>query len=135
MNGLFWAWPCPWSVNAPATAASTGSDLNGWAAYEAANTIKTRMIAFAAEHFGVNESEIEFDDGNVRIANALDAELCRTLVAICGPGVHSVFVAGMTAGDVLPAGKRIRRRRSVSDTAPPKAARIAPNQIHGTSGL
>ncbi len=54
--------------NTSPTAASTGSDLNGWAAWEAANTIKTRMIAFASEHFGAAESEIEFTDGNVRIA-------------------------------------------------------------------
>ena len=39
--------------NTSPTAASTGSDLNGWAAWEAANTIKQRMVAFAAEHFGV----------------------------------------------------------------------------------
>ena len=38
--------------NTSPTAASTGSDLNGWAAYAAADTIKQRMIAFAAEHFG-----------------------------------------------------------------------------------
>jgi xanthine dehydrogenase large subunit len=54
--------------NTSPTAASTGSDLNGWAAYEAANTIKQRMIAFAAEHFGAASDEIEFTDGNVRIA-------------------------------------------------------------------
>lgn len=54
--------------NTSPTAASTGSDLNGWAAYEAANTIKRRMIAYAAEHFGAAESEIEFADGGVRIA-------------------------------------------------------------------
>jgi len=54
--------------NTSPTAASTGSDLNGWAAYEAANTIKKRMIAFAAEHFGVDQSEIEFADNTVRIA-------------------------------------------------------------------
>jgi xanthine dehydrogenase large subunit len=54
--------------NTSPTAASTGSDLNGWAAYEAANTIKQRMIAFAAEHFGAAESEIEFADNIVRIA-------------------------------------------------------------------
>jgi xanthine dehydrogenase large subunit len=54
--------------NTSPTAASTGSDLNGWAAWEAANTIKNRMIAFASEHFGAVESEIEFADGNVRIA-------------------------------------------------------------------
>jgi len=54
--------------NTSPTAASTGSDLNGWAAYEAANTIKQRMIAFAAEHFGADASDIEFADNNVRIA-------------------------------------------------------------------
>jgi xanthine dehydrogenase large subunit len=54
--------------NTSPTAASTGSDLNGWAAWEAANTIKGRMIAFASEHFGAAESEIEFADGTVRIA-------------------------------------------------------------------
>jgi len=54
--------------NTSPTAASTGSDLNGWAAYEAANTIKKRMIAYAAEHFGAAESEIEFADSTVRIA-------------------------------------------------------------------
>jgi xanthine dehydrogenase large subunit len=53
--------------NTSPTAASTGSDLNGWAAYEAANTIKRRMIVFAAEHFGAAPSEIEFAD-NIRIA-------------------------------------------------------------------
>jgi xanthine dehydrogenase large subunit len=54
--------------NTSPTAASTGSDLNGWAAYEAANTIKQRMIAFAAEHFGAAPGEIEFADNTVRIA-------------------------------------------------------------------
>jgi xanthine dehydrogenase large subunit len=54
--------------NTSPTAASTGSDLNGWAAYAAADTLKQRMIAFAAEHFGAAESEIEFADNTVRIA-------------------------------------------------------------------
>jgi xanthine dehydrogenase large subunit len=54
--------------NTSPTAASTGSDLNGWAAFEAANTIKQRMIAFAAERFGVAPGDVEFADGNVRIA-------------------------------------------------------------------
>lgn len=54
--------------NTSPTAASTGSDLNGWAAYAAADTIKQRMIAFAAEHFGAAENEIEFTDNTVRIA-------------------------------------------------------------------
>ena len=54
--------------NTSPTAASTGSDLNGWAAWEAANTIKKRMIAFAAEHFFASMGDIEFADGNVRIS-------------------------------------------------------------------
>ncbi|MBY0324882.1 MAG: xanthine dehydrogenase molybdopterin binding subunit [Reyranella sp.] len=54
--------------NTSPTAASTGSDLNGWAAWDAANTLKQRMVAFAAEHFGVAADDIEFADGNVRIA-------------------------------------------------------------------
>jgi xanthine dehydrogenase large subunit len=53
--------------NTSPTAASTGSDLNGWAAYQAAQTIKQRMTQFAAEKFGVTESEIEFSDNHVRI--------------------------------------------------------------------
>ncbi|WP_421996732.1 xanthine dehydrogenase molybdopterin binding subunit [Reyranella sp.] len=54
--------------NTSPTAASTGSDLNGWAAWEAANTIKQRMIAHAAEHFGAAPADIAFTDGAVRIA-------------------------------------------------------------------
>ena len=54
--------------NTSPTAASTGSDLNGWAAYEAADTIKQRMIAFAAEHFGADAGDIAFADNTVRIA-------------------------------------------------------------------
>jgi xanthine dehydrogenase large subunit len=54
--------------NTSPTAASTGTDLNGWAAWEAANTIRQRMVAYAAGHFGVAEADIEFADGAVRIA-------------------------------------------------------------------
>jgi xanthine dehydrogenase large subunit len=54
--------------NTSPTAASTGSDLNGWAAWEAANTIKQRMIAYAAEHFGAAPEHVEFADNTVRIA-------------------------------------------------------------------
>ena len=54
--------------NTSPTAASTGSDLNGWAAYAAADTIRQRMIVFAAEHFGAAQDEIEFVDNTVRIA-------------------------------------------------------------------
>jgi xanthine dehydrogenase large subunit len=53
--------------NSSPTAASTGSDLNGWAAWEAANAIKERMIALAARHFGAAPGAIEFRDNHVHI--------------------------------------------------------------------
>ncbi len=37
--------------NTSPTAASTGSDLNGWAAWEAANTIRQRMVAYRRRAF------------------------------------------------------------------------------------
>lgn len=46
--------------NASATAASSGTDLNGMAAQIAARKIKSRLIAFAADHFSVAEKDIRF---------------------------------------------------------------------------
>ncbi len=51
--------------NTSATAASTGSDLNGMAARKAALKIKRRMIRFAASHFEVGEPEVFFADNQV----------------------------------------------------------------------
>ncbi len=51
--------------NASATAASSGSDMNGMAARAAARKIKARLIEFAARHYGVNESEVDFAAGEV----------------------------------------------------------------------
>ncbi len=56
--------------NASATAASSGSDLNGKAAQAAARTVKQRMIRFAAEHFGVAESEVRFANNQVHAGSA-----------------------------------------------------------------
>ena len=53
--------------NASATAASSGSDLNGKAAQAAARTIKARLVRFAAEHFKVNESDVNFLPNEVSI--------------------------------------------------------------------
>ncbi|MEM1110460.1 MAG: xanthine dehydrogenase molybdopterin binding subunit [Pseudomonadota bacterium] len=53
--------------NASPTAASSGSDLNGMAARDAAAKIKTRLVTFAAEHFGVEEESIRFAAGEVVI--------------------------------------------------------------------
>jgi xanthine dehydrogenase large subunit len=51
--------------NTSATAASTGSDLNGWAAWNAATAIRGRLAAVAAAHFDVAPEEIVFAQGRV----------------------------------------------------------------------
>jgi xanthine dehydrogenase large subunit len=65
--------------NASATAASSGSDLNGKAAQAAARKIKRRMTRFAAEYFSVAQDEIEFINNEVRIGakRIAFAELAR----------------------------------------------------------
>lgn len=55
--------------NTSATAASTGSDLNGMAAFKAASAIKARMTKVAAEHFDVEEERIVFREGRVHADN------------------------------------------------------------------
>jgi xanthine dehydrogenase large subunit len=55
--------------NTSPTAASSGSDLNGMAARIAAGAIKKRMIAYAAEAYGVLEEQIAFRDDRVFIGN------------------------------------------------------------------
>ena len=53
-------------ANTSATAASTGSDLNGKAAQDAARQIRNRLTRFIAEEHGANLAEIEFAEGRVR---------------------------------------------------------------------
>ena len=53
--------------NTSATAASSGSDLNGMAAADACHQIKARLVAFAAERYGVQENEVAFEANKVRI--------------------------------------------------------------------
>jgi len=53
--------------NTSATAASSGSDLNGMAAQAATRAIKERLVTFLAETHGVRAEEIRFTDGNVHV--------------------------------------------------------------------
>ena len=53
--------------NASATAASSGSDLNGKAAQAAAEEIKSRLVAFAAERFKVVPEAIRFAENHVEV--------------------------------------------------------------------
>ncbi len=51
--------------NTSATAASSGSDMNGMAARAAARKIKRRLIRFASKKYSVNEAEIRFADNHL----------------------------------------------------------------------
>ena len=55
--------------NTSATAASSGSDLNGMAAFNAATTIKERMTGVAAEIFDTAPDRIEFRQNRVYAEN------------------------------------------------------------------
>jgi xanthine dehydrogenase large subunit len=54
--------------NTSATAASSGSDLNGMAALDACNQIKARLRAHAAMIHQADEAEVEFVPGGVTVA-------------------------------------------------------------------
>ncbi len=56
-------------ANTSATAASTGADLNGKAAQNAAQKIKHRLTTFAAGHYKVDEKEILFENNQVTIGD------------------------------------------------------------------
>lgn len=55
--------------NTSATAASSGSDLNGMAADNAANQIKDRLIDFACEQYQIMREQVVFEANTVRIGN------------------------------------------------------------------
>lgn len=55
--------------NTSATAASSGSDLNGMAAQDAVRQIKSRLIDFAVHEFDCDAEDVRFIDGQVRAGN------------------------------------------------------------------
>ena len=55
--------------NTSATAASSGSDLNGMAAWNASNVIKNRMIDHAAKLFKKNKKDIVLGEGRIICGN------------------------------------------------------------------
>ncbi|CAN7362597.1 xanthine dehydrogenase molybdopterin binding subunit [Phenylobacterium sp. LjRoot225] len=65
--------------NTSATAASSGADLNGMAAHNAAMTIRDRLTEFAARSFGCAPADVRFTPEGVLVgAERLSfAELCR----------------------------------------------------------
>jgi xanthine dehydrogenase large subunit len=57
--------------NTSATAASSGSDINGKAAQAAAQTLRGRLTAFAAEKHGVAEDAVRFAGGMVHVGKEI----------------------------------------------------------------
>jgi len=53
--------------NTSATAASSGSDLNGMAALDACNQLKARLVAFAVSQWGVTEEDVAFLPNAVQV--------------------------------------------------------------------
>ena len=53
--------------NASATAASSGADLNGKAAQDACQTLKHRLVEFAAKHYEADSDSIRFASNHVQI--------------------------------------------------------------------
>ena len=65
--------------NTSATAASSGTDINGMAAFRAASTIRERLTTLAAQHFNVAEDDVAFTSAGIRAGAELIsfADLCR----------------------------------------------------------
>ena len=92
--------------NTSATAASSGSDLNGMAARNAARAIRDRLTDFAAESHGVGRDQVSFLPGRVRAGNAevafdklvRQAYMARVQLSATGfyktPKIHWDRVAG-----------------------------------------
>ena len=56
--------------NTSATAASSGTDINGMAAMHAALRLKRRLVKFLTEKYAVAEADIEFNDDSIQIQQA-----------------------------------------------------------------
>ncbi len=65
--------------NTSATAASSGADLNGMAAFYAASAIRERLSAFLARSFACEEADVRFADGSVHAGGTqmTFAQACR----------------------------------------------------------
>jgi xanthine dehydrogenase large subunit len=78
--------------NASATAASSGSDINGKAAQAAARKIKNRLREFAAKHFRVSEADVEF--ANNKVTAGTHTLAFREIVQLAWAGRVSLSATG-----------------------------------------
>ncbi|MCC7322043.1 MAG: xanthine dehydrogenase molybdopterin binding subunit [Rubellimicrobium sp.] len=67
--------------NTSATAASTGSDLNGMAAQNAADTIRDRMAEALARKYATTPESVRFADGRVMVGNKADLSFAEAAAA------------------------------------------------------
>ncbi|MFN3275399.1 MAG: xanthine dehydrogenase molybdopterin binding subunit [Paracoccus sp. (in: a-proteobacteria)] len=86
--------------NTSATAASSGTDLNGMAALDAAEQIKARLVGFVAERWQVAPGAVEFTPGHLRAGDHVipfdqvikAAYMARIHLSAAGfyktPGIH-----------------------------------------------
>lgn len=80
--------------NTSATAASSGSDLNGRAAQAAAQAIRGRLVQFACETYGTQADEVHFAAGRVQIGSReltfsdLVAQAYRARVSLSSSGFY-----------------------------------------------
>jgi xanthine dehydrogenase large subunit len=80
--------------NTSATAASSGSDLNGMAVRAACDTIRARMVACLAEKYGLAPSDVRFFDGQValgadRLSFSEAAQICyQARVSLSSTGFY-----------------------------------------------
>ncbi|MDP2698944.1 xanthine dehydrogenase molybdopterin binding subunit [Thalassospira sp.] len=82
--------------NTSATAASSGADMNGMAARNAAIILKNRLIDFAAGHYGVATDDVRFVPGRVQIGDVADIGFAE-LVKLAYLGRVSLSATGFYA--------------------------------------
>ncbi len=81
--------------NTSATAASSGTDLNGMAALDACTKIKKRLVDFASSKWCIARDKVEFRPGGVRIGdneltfNELIAEAYLARVSLSATGFYA----------------------------------------------
>jgi xanthine dehydrogenase large subunit len=86
--------------NTSATAASSGSDMNGMAAVDAVRKIRQRLVDYAAEHYEVPKESVIFEHERIQIGNevrsfeelVMEAYLARVSLSATGfyrtPKIH-----------------------------------------------
>jgi len=81
--------------NTSATAASSGSDINGMAALAAVRELKRRLCAFAGERHGVSPEGVRFSPGGVSVGSrlmafeALIAEAYQARISLSATGFYA----------------------------------------------